>query len=386
MDTWWRSLSDLDEHQKKVIGLPADGSHLVKGPPGSGKTNLLLLRANYLSQVEHFNLAVIVFNRTLREYIRAGSHNYSFSADRVQTVRQLFDGLLSEARADYDTTDDFDEDRRSRLAAVSEVFGEGRKPIYDLILLDESQDYLEEEIRLFRRLSHDLFLVADSRQQIYAGGSKIQDLESVVGGNVLELPNHYRNGQPICDVADAIGGTFSMGYEPIGPTCNYNSPGLHPSVEVFQGGLDEQIDNIADKLKIQLRTYPDELLGVICPRNSELSTIAKGLESRGFGSTMCVQKREDGYQPIQSDRPIWVSSIHSAKGLEFRALHFAAAEFVSNFRSEQKRLAYTGVTRAKTSLTILHDNTLPNYFDAAVNPYRKEGVSTKDIGAAFGPE
>jgi superfamily I DNA and RNA helicase len=73
METWWRELGDLDEDQRTVIGLPAEGSFLVKGLPGSGKTNLLLLRANYLMNTEHSNLVIIVFNRTLRDFIRSGS-------------------------------------------------------------------------------------------------------------------------------------------------------------------------------------------------------------------------------------------------------------------------------------------------------------------------
>ena len=49
MEAWWREQGELDEDQSKVIGLQEEGSFLVVGPPGSGKTNLLLLRANYLT-------------------------------------------------------------------------------------------------------------------------------------------------------------------------------------------------------------------------------------------------------------------------------------------------------------------------------------------------
>ena len=43
-DTWWVKQGQLDPHQKKVFTLSISDDHLVKGPPGSGKTNLLLLR------------------------------------------------------------------------------------------------------------------------------------------------------------------------------------------------------------------------------------------------------------------------------------------------------------------------------------------------------
>jgi len=57
-DTWWRNADEMDDGQKKVIGLPIDKSILVVGRPGSGKTNLLLLRASFLSKANYKNFYV----------------------------------------------------------------------------------------------------------------------------------------------------------------------------------------------------------------------------------------------------------------------------------------------------------------------------------------
>lgn len=383
MDTWWRELRDLDEDQRAVIALEADGSYLVKGPPGSGKTNLLLLRANYLANTQHSNLAIVVFNRTLCEFIRSGGGRYDFDRQNVLTSHQFFLRLLGESGRSFQGSGDFDEDRTSRLSSLLAALPQSINPIYDVILLDEAQDYLEAEIRLFRRLAKDVFMVADSRQQIYSSDSVLPVLEDVVDRS-LSLRFHYRSGLPICEVADGIGSTFSVGYNPIAPTCNYNSPDLKPSVEIFNGDITAQALEIARRLVIQRRTYPESLLGVICPRIAEIRTIASILTAEGLVDQLCVQDREDGYQPVHANKPIWLSTVHSAKGLEFRALHFGAAEFVRNFREEQKRLAYTGVTRAKTSLVVYHEGALPPYFDAALNVARPRQAGTADIGAAFG--
>ena len=159
---------------------------------------------------------------------------------------------------------------------------------------------------------------------------------------------------------------------------------MRPSVEVFVGDIQEQAAEIGDRLRVQRRTYPEGFLGVICPRIAEVRAISDALSARGLGSEMCVQDREDGYQQIQPERPIWLSTIHGAKGLEFRAVHFAGAEHVKSFRAEQKRLAYTGVTRAKTSLVVYHQGALPPYFDAALNSVRPSRPGAADLGAAFG--
>jgi superfamily I DNA/RNA helicase len=383
MDTWWRELRDLDADQRTVIGLEADGSFLVKGPPGSGKTNLLLLRANYLANTEHSNLAVIVFNRTLCEFIRSGGTRYDFDPRNVMTSFQFFSRLLTEAGGKYERVGDFNKDRHGLFNALQTQLGSQHNPIYDVILLDESQDYLEAEIGLFRQLARNVFLVADSRQQIYSSETIMPVLENAVD-RVVNLRFHYRSGQPICEVADRIGSTFAAGYEPILPTCNYNSPDLIPSVEVFPGDIPAQGTEIARRLVLQRRTYPESLLGVICPRLAEVRAIAEILNTMGLGSLLCVQDREEGYQRVEAEKPIWVSTVHGAKGLEFRALHFAGAEFVAHLREEQKRIAYTGVTRAKTSLVVYHERSLPPYFDSALNSARPPRNGTTDLGAAFG--
>ena len=43
--TWWVGTGELDDDQNRIIVLPPDDNALIMGPPGSGKTNLLLLRA-----------------------------------------------------------------------------------------------------------------------------------------------------------------------------------------------------------------------------------------------------------------------------------------------------------------------------------------------------
>ena len=70
--TWWLDITALDEDQKNVIELPATGDYLILGPPGSGKTNLLLLRAEYLIGTGKPNLFVLMYNEPLHDFVVRG--------------------------------------------------------------------------------------------------------------------------------------------------------------------------------------------------------------------------------------------------------------------------------------------------------------------------
>jgi len=383
-ETWWVEEAELDNAQRAVIDLPKDGSFLIEGPPGSGKSNLLLLRANFLTLSQKSNLAILVFNTTLREFMRSGSERYQFDSDKVITRGQFFHRAFQELGQpiDYESKS-FGEQRMELAAHLKAEVKSGKLPVlHHCILLDEAQDYLPEEIEVFRQLCGDLFAVADSRQKIYSGADPFPTLRSAVDREI-KLTSHYRNGLTICRLADEIGAVMTGEYEPIAPTSLYREAVMPSRFGVFQGSIPEQAAKIAEALTLQRRTFPESLLGVVCPRLAEVKEIADHLRSHGLGPELTIQTAEDGYQPLDATRPIWVSTIHSAKGLEFRALHVAGLDFISKFRGEQKRLAFTAITRAKTSLDLYYAKRLPDYITGAIDAMRPPAKPPK-VGDAFG--
>ncbi len=370
--TWWCSASELDDDQKAVMELPPEGSFLVRGPPGSGKTNLLLMRASYLT-LSHKNAAVVVFNRTLAEFLRAGGTQYRFSPDNIFTYPQLVRRLANEAGFPLERLSSFDEVREQSLAVLTSLLENRVEPMYDTLLIDEAQDYRFEELEKLRALTADIFLATDARQRIYKVGGE------VAGRGMLDLVDeekelrfHYRNAPSICELADRIGDTFASGptYVRIAPGCRYPLGSPQEEIRIEQMTLERQADEIVARLKVQLRAFPGELIGVITPHRADADFLAKKIAEAGYGSRLAAHGSDDGLIHIEAARPIFVSTVHGAKGLEFRAVHFAAAETVRKTRDSQKRVAFTAVTRAKTSLTIYHDGSLPPWFDKAVDPYR----------------
>lgn len=363
--SWWKNITELDDDQKKAIALDEAHDHLIVGPPGCGKTNLLLLRASYLHAKGVTNIKVLAFGRVLREFISAGTEHYPFAADKVQTfVRWAFE-LLAANGIKVDGNGDFDEVRARLFTGLAEVAAKGAaENIFDVILLDEAQDYSAEEAELLRRFGARLFAVGDNNQRITQQSGALQRLEDL-GATRTDLKHHYRNGIKICRVADGIKNLLddAAGME---ATSNYDESSFPSTVDVL-GGIDvpTQISELITRIKIQLQAYPGEMIGILCPRAVELTEVVDLLSGSEIADDIQVQ-RAGAYDAILPDRPVIVTTVQGAKGLEFRAVHIVAAEMLKKY-STQKNLTYTAVTRAKTSLVVYHNAGLAGYFEKGLN-------------------
>ncbi len=361
---WWIGEGELDDDQKLVIQLPLEGRFLVTGPAGSGKTNMLLLRANYLYKAGLANLGVIVFTRGLKSFLQSGAHQYSFPQDRIRTFTSFLVRFLLEKGARYQPSGNFDQDRRYLAAEALRLLNGGSGDYeYDALLVDESQDYLPHEIELFGRLGRHLFFVADSFQKIYDGDDALAPIGSLVNRQI-NLSFHYRSGRKICRLADELM-VGSDGYVARAGSSQYIESRRPSSVDFFPHlTLQQQVESAVTALETQLQTYPGESVAVLCPRREELFTVIELLRASSV-SSRCTFSTNDETLQFSDDKPIVVCTAHLAKGLEFTCVHILGSEFFGNFRDKQKKLAYTAITRAKTSLRIYHENTLPRALDRA---------------------
>jgi superfamily I DNA/RNA helicase len=365
-ETWWLSADELIDEQKTVISLPLDGSHLVLGPPGSGKTNLLLLRANYMVRAGHTNIAVIVFTRTLHDFMQSGGDQYTLPSGKLLTCRRWQQNLLYAYGVSGEVPSTFEAARQYFNHEITKLIEERQlSNVYDAILLDEAQDYLPEEILIFQRLSRVLFAVADSRQKIYKGTDSIATLKDVTTNHHL-LRFHYRCGQLICKFADALAKDSEL-YEPLLPTSNYNESNRPSSVEHIRcADIAEQAQRIIEKLAIQVRAYPHEYLGVVCPRHDEVTPIWEAIQQSSLAPLASLVTSPSEGDAFRSGEQICVCTLHSAKGLEFRALHLAGLEWLKRF-PHPRNMAFTAVTRAKTSLNLYYSDDLYGFLDQALN-------------------
>ena len=369
--TWWRSTQELDGDQRKLIEIPiSDGNHLVTGPPGCGKTNILLLRASYLRSAGLGNCVILVFTRTLREFIAAGSNRPTMlPPDRIQTHAAWTLNLLRELDRPFKPSQpdlSHDNARKERHRAVENAVQTANldNSYYNSILLDEVQDYWACEVELLSRLTRRLFTVGDNRQRIYNVNEGLQAALNV-GCMEHRLRHHYRMGPKICRVADKI--LFRKDDDPLEKYCQYDDHEQPSRVTVHHSGnLQEQLQFLEKNLANQLRAYPDERLGVLALRNKTVNKIGDFLHQTGnveLKNNILVQSDDKDDRAFDAQRRVIVSTLHSAKGTEFRSVHFVAAGDFPYYTGEK---AFTAITRAKTTLDVYHSCPMKGALEAAL--------------------
>jgi superfamily I DNA/RNA helicase len=363
-NTWWKDPEELKKEQADLLDLPVENSLLIKGPPGSGKTNLLLLRANQLHLGDYPNLHIVVFGSLLKRFIQLGGHQYNFPNSKVITHTQLFNEILKAEgqyfNAEGMTLSEARSERASRIESLLKAGKIGAQ--FEALLIDEAQDYTETEIHILRKICRVLVGTADSRQAIYeVKGDPVGILEKLVT-NVYPLKYHFRNGLEICRLADGIN-KDKQDYVQMQPYSNYDEA-KYPSTVSQKPGLtlEQQASAIAIQLELQRFSYPDDLLGVLCPTNDALDSICTSLNDFGLGEEITRANSPD-FDPT---RRIWVSTLTAAKGLEFRAVHIAGLDQLHLMGAVQKRLIFTGITRAKTALTLYWERSIPGYLESAL--------------------
>lgn len=362
-NTWWKDPSELVNEQADILDLPTDENLLIKGPPGSGKTNLLLLRANHLFLGDKPNLYVVVFGSVLRNFIKLGGGQYKFPSGKIITHTQLFNQILYEHDVKLDTEGmKITEARKVKSTAILQLIKDGELgTIYDALLLDEAQDYFPEEIRVFKSITHTIVAAGDVRQKVFDVDDCSAELENAVD-NTYELKYHFRNGREICRLADGVM-QGKPNHIPLVSHSSYDEK-AYPSRVTEKTGLSikQQAIAIAEQIAAQRLAYPNDLIGVMCPRKEEVNLILEHLKTTSLGPQVTHCNSND-FDPT---RLIWVTTISSAKGLEFRAAHLAGLDMLARMGGVQRRLTFTGITRAKTALTLYYQDSIPGYLESSL--------------------
>lgn len=368
MSLLWRRRRELHPDQIRAIeGLHPAGKYLLLGPPGSGKTSILLHRGQYLRLPPHElgSVILVTFSRTLREFIAINGDD-RFPAELVFTLKSLVKSIFrAYGESPPAVTGDFPEQNRIRAEGANELIRvRGRLVFYDAILIDEIQDLSEPELRLLSSLSDRAMMVGDSRQRVYLSADTMTTAKEICD-QTIDLKHHFRISEEICLVADRI--LQNDGFS-LAEYAHYAGPAPTTPSIVSLHTHSQQLEVLARSLDLQLDTYndPSDLIGIVVGRIDECDLVYDYLSGiPKFSGRCAVFHSAIEHRRFDEDCKICITTVQSCKGLEFRALHWLFADTVP-YLTRQK--AYTVVTRAKTSLTVYRDGPLSPILAGAFPP------------------
>lgn len=351
--SWWRSQEEMDTDQQQFIQLPPSGKHSLEGPPGSGKTNLLLLRAQFIAGSGEKNVLIVTYTNGLVDFIRSGIGTKGLiSASQIRTFHSWAAEHILQylgQRAIPKETDFDDTARASVLELILEANKKLPSPkLYSAIFVDEAQDFSDQELASLLCLSDNVCICGDERQGIYQKNGL--DVASKLGLTRHVLKRHYRIGQRIARVADRLMPPPEGGSS-LESTSNYNQKTQGDSSAKMQSCNDrnDQFNRMIELIRIQLDAFKGDSIGIFCAKRDTLTELREKFNYTDLASMVCVHGVDEDVN-FSNACPIHIITIHSAKGAEFRAVHIYGAEDLKDFPLNKRKLGYTAITRAKTAL------------------------------------
>lgn len=329
--------SELDEYQIKVVQRRSDKSFIVRGCAGSGKSILALWKVKQIQDEDRGSYYFILFTKTLKQYMQDGIDSIGLESDRV-----LY----------------FQEWKNTRSA-----------PSADYIIVDEAQDFSEDDLKLFQsKANNALILYGDSAQQIYSFRKSNPPISMEDIAYLTKFPDerlifNHRLTKKIARFAES----FLSEEDELEQRCRVEGTEL-PKI-LYYPSLHSQFDTIIEIIKN--RQLED--VGILFRTNAEVDYAQRYFREHGLDVEWKSNETMD--LDFTSTKPK-LTTYHSSKGLQYEAV------FIPNCDQEfdDTRPLYVAITRSYNMLFMMHSGLLSSVFEAIpVDQYETSLVKASGV-------
>lgn len=372
----------LDKRQEKHARALGDGHRLLFGVAGSGKTVILLARARELARKDpDARILVLCYNISLAAYLRHALAGYP-----SVTVHH-FDGWAKSSDVSRYPNESDDSFGKRFLARISSGLRDSAR--FDAVLVDEAQDFDPTWFKVILMgmkdpVDGDLLIVGDGHQSIRTTRKIVwKDLGIQASGRTVSarfgLDRNYRNSREIIAFAnpllheeaeESFQNPDGVAAVPLDLSLVQRSTGHAPRLirsPSRQAQCDAAFEVITDLLAgrwngkpLPAALFPEEI-GVLypCIENDadrlSLETFRRRLTESGIPLHWLTENQEAKTQVC--DPTLKVQTIHSAKGLQYRAVILLWADilprhYVEQSEAEERALLYVALTRAEEFLSV----------------------------------
>lgn len=360
----------LDREQENLARHLGDGYRVIRGVAGSGKTLVLTFRARFLA--EHFpNMRILLtcFNVVLARALAKELED--LESVTVAHIDSLAAKVCSAASINVPRSDDmFDQRRRRAAEALSRSLDLDH---YDLVLVDEAQDFDEAGLALayacLGKGRSDFVIALDAAQNIYRKRHRWNPPGVTARGRTKLLRRNYRNTREIVEFAYRFlcaGGEITetsadpddleVVIPPESTSRTGNPPVVRTSVDLKRG-----VRDIADLI---VQRHNDGVawgdMAVLYGTRSWQTELYSELRRRGVPYFWITQDAKSKRAASDAGDTVKASTFQGIKGLEFSRVFLCGVNDIyepGDDDGTRRRFLYTGMTRAVDELFVLVSGT-----------------------------
>ena len=378
------SIKQLDLKQEENARNIGRGHRLIYGVAGSGKTIILIAKAKIVSsQYPDAQILLLCYNVVLAAYLRKVLHEcpnvnvkHFDEWSKDNGISRKFDKSSGtwESESDAELGD--------RLLKAFEN-GAPDSERYDVVMVDEAQDFHSSWFSCILEAMKDpydgdLIIVGDGSQGLYPHGKvSWKKIGINAQGRTIyrkfDLDKNYRNSREIMELAALFADSSpddhenGIGSPLVEPHKCSRSTRIKPvclRAENRQAECNhvvEIVKNILDKKWFDRSIEPiaPEDIGILYPFAGRYNKpILKNFidNLKDIAPTVWLNQSSDSRTQV-CDPGIKVQTIHSAKGLQYKAViilwsDLLPTRFADSDEETDRRLLYVGLTRAEDFLLI----------------------------------
>lgn len=367
----------MDRQQESMAKSLGEGHRIIRGVAGSGKTLILVFRARLLARMfPQHRFLVACYTRALAGQLRALLSEHR-NIDVINLDKLMYN-IIREAGLRFPGYEGDDADERVAEVARDAV-RRGAGPRYHAILLDEAQDFCTAALQFVAALllpgRDDLVIVADAAQNIFRRRFSWRQAGIQAQGRTRILRINYRNTREILDFASR----FLLASENLraeeAPDFEDENAVIPPESAARSGPRPELEEASSPEEEVALavarvRTWVGETRG---PREIGVLYASSGDDGQGRIRTLRDGLRQCGSvywltdpdsrsakdRLAESRDTIVLTTIHSAKGMEFPRVVLCGVWKDGQDLEVNRKLAYVGMTRATERLVVVTGGSHP---------------------------
>lgn len=371
-------LQVMDLQQEQIARTLGEGHRVIHGAAGSGKTMILVFRAQQLAQAARPEQPALVlcYNRALSLRIEALLRERGVREQQVQvrTFHAWCEDLVHSYRIDVPLRRDEPGYYDALAQAVTRAVDTGRVPggQYLALLVDEAHDFEDAWLRVAAQMvspaTRSLLVLYDDAQSIYQKKRRRFNFRSVgieAQGRTSILKLNYRNtaeilalamhcAQGLLEQPAATAATPAPEAEGEVQTVQPATAGRRGPLPVLLEARTEReeaqlvAERIAQRLEEGGRASE---VAVLARFWKQLDAVEAELSRRGLPAQRLVSLRRGGWDA----ESVKLVTLHSSKGLEFPHVFIVGLQALpcrNEPLDEEIRLLYVGMTRATRALVL----------------------------------